>query len=93
MVKWDNGSGAPLPDVYYESFYKREGRKDWSVGTADYGGRKTDFYYENFSEREGRNDYRVGEKIASYIPFLRKIQATDLGESILLHAAEILSNE
>ena len=61
-VKWDNGSGAPLPDVYYESFYKREGRKDWSVGTADYGGRKTDFYYENFSEREGRNDYRVGTR-------------------------------
>ena len=39
-----------------------------------------------------RNDWRFGEAIASYIPFIRKIEAADLGESILLHAVELCSN-
>ena len=35
-----------------------------------------------------RNDNRFGETIVSFIPFIKKIQARDLGESILLHAIE-----
>ena len=33
-----------------------------------------------------RNDFRLGEAIASYIPFIKKIDAADLGHFILLHA-------
>ena len=39
-----------------------------------------------------RNDYRVGESILSYVPFIKKIEARQLGESILLHAVQILTN-
>ena len=40
-----------------------------------------------------RNDWRFGEALASWIPFITKIQATDLGHSMLLHTIELCTND
>ena len=39
-----------------------------------------------------RNDFRLSEKIASFIPFIDKITAANLGEAILLHTFNICTN-
>mmetsp|Transcript_336 Transcript_336/g.496 ORF Transcript_336/g.496 Transcript_336/m.496 type:complete len:109 (+) Transcript_336:395-721(+) len=40
-----------------------------------------------------RNDYRFGEKVASFIPFIDKIRAADLGNFILRHTICVCQNE
>ena len=33
-----------------------------------------------------RNDYRLGEKLGSYVPFMSKIESSDLGQAMIEHS-------